>query len=165
MAINATTNYLLAKKSESLLAFARQLTNVTVMLYGPGQLDVSGMPVACAGRLKRLVVFDGTTVGSVDSDVDIDTGDQSLPLTSLQAFFLKHGVDGVAGKVVFIERCPQFRKLFLPVAEGRLRENMNSGGGERGQGHCPEGGRKEIFSGNLSAVEAGYEQLPWAGPM
>ncbi len=76
MAINATTNYLLAKKSESLLAFARQLTNVTVMLYGPGQLDVSGMPVACAGRLKRLVVFDGTTVGSVDSDVDIDTGDQ-----------------------------------------------------------------------------------------
>ena len=84
MPFNTTTNYLMTKKSISIITFARQLNNVTAMLYGPGQLDTVGVPIPCFGRLKRLTIYDSNTSQSIDAAVDIELGD----LISVQAEYV-----------------------------------------------------------------------------
>jgi hypothetical protein len=76
MSINSTINFLEAKKSHSLLLFGRQLTNTTVMLYGPGQLDSSGVPIPCTGTMRRITVYDTDTVRTIDAHCPVELGDK-----------------------------------------------------------------------------------------
>ena len=83
MSLNPTLNYLLAKKTNSMLLFGRQLTNTTVSLYGPGQIDTIGVPIPCTAKLRRLFIYDGVGVQSIGMDVPVYAGE----LISVEAAF------------------------------------------------------------------------------
>lgn len=81
--MNITESWLEARKQITTMYFARSIGTTTVLLYGPGQIDSSGVPVPCNGTMKRLAIYDGTHTYIVNEDVPVDAGD----LISIQAAY------------------------------------------------------------------------------
>ena len=73
--MNGTYNWLNAKRSVSMIVFARTLANYSVMLFGPGQLATVGVPLPANGRLKRMMVYDGTNVRTVNENIEFKATD------------------------------------------------------------------------------------------
>ncbi|MDK9700556.1 MAG: hypothetical protein OEM52_10470 [bacterium] len=73
--INGTVNWLKAKRSVSTMLFGRTVTNYSVLLFGPGQIAAVGVPIPTNGRLKRMMVYDGSNLFTVEDNINVKAGD------------------------------------------------------------------------------------------
>ncbi|MBZ0266167.1 hypothetical protein K8I28_16035 [bacterium] len=88
MSLNFTAAWLAAKRSASLLCFARTVTTSSVGLFGAGGVDGDGYPIPVNGRSMKLSVYDGSTVRSSELNVEIEAGDRiSLYATYIDPTF------------------------------------------------------------------------------
>lgn len=75
MTINQTLNYLLAKRSEILLPFSAQLAGVSTYIKGAGGEAAIGWPLPKGGFIRRVQVWDGSSLRSATGEIAVSAGD------------------------------------------------------------------------------------------
>ena len=98
MAINKTLNYLLAKRSESLLCFSDSVSTLSTYLKGAGGQSGDGFPLPKNGRIFRVDCWDGSQLVSASGNVAVSQ-EQRISVYAnyvLTAFDVEIHVNGVS---------------------------------------------------------------------
>jgi hypothetical protein len=76
MSLNLTACWLESKLAASMIHFSATVGISNLYLNGPGGASGDGFPIPSGGLLKSLMIWDGTTLHTIEQDIPFNDGDR-----------------------------------------------------------------------------------------